>query len=146
MDQRPTPQTLQTRSEVADPGLRRAFLQSTFAPDVFLEVATCKKLEHDVDPLGSWYGVHEGYQIGMLDAPQDLDLVIEVGSQLFRESPAIDGFYRDLSLVLRGEPDRGEGARAYLALDGVARAEVGRRAALLTLSRWRGCRRFFRLW
>ena len=80
----------------------------------------------------------------MLDTPQDLDLVVEVGSQLFRESTAIDGFYRYWYVVFLCEPDRGEGARAYLALYSVARAEVRGRAALLTLSRWRGCRRFFR--
>ena len=122
MDQRPAPQTLQASREVADPLLGRAFSQSTFAPYVLLQITTSEKLEHDIYPLGSRHRIDEGHQIRVLDAPEDLDLIIEIRSQLFRESATVDGFDRDLSIVLRGEPDRGEGARADLALDGVARS------------------------
>ena len=48
------------QQQVADPLLSCAFLQSTFAPYKFLQVASGQKLEHDVNTLRSWYRIHEG--------------------------------------------------------------------------------------
>ena len=70
------PEALQPTREVADPGLRRAFVQTALASYKFLQVASGQKLEHDVNTLRSWHGVHEGHEVRVLDTPKDLDLVV----------------------------------------------------------------------